>query len=94
MRWSKWDSELWCLDFKGMQVEVPNVLACLSANHDPCNFDSLGFGPKTDVIVEIRSIMTSELAGNRNVLQDLFDSNTISCITNGFKCVQSVQFLS
>ncbi len=41
VQWSKWDGELGCLDFKGMQVEVPNALACLLLIHDPCNYDSL-----------------------------------------------------
>jgi hypothetical protein len=91
---SKWDGELGCLDFKCMQVEVPNALARLSLNHDPHNhnYDSLGFGPETDVIAENRPILTSELAGNYNVMQNLSDSNTISCITNGFKCVRIVHF--
>ncbi len=49
MRRSKWDGELGCLDFEGMQVEVPNTLAHLSGNHDPRNYNSLGFRPRTDV---------------------------------------------
>ncbi len=65
-------------------MEVPNALACLSLNHDPRNYDSLGFGPGTDVIVEKRYILTSELAGISYSMQDLTDTNTISCITNGF----------
>jgi hypothetical protein len=41
-----------------------------------------------------RSILTSELARNYNRMQDLSDSNSISHITNGFKCMRTVQFLS
>ena len=58
VRWSEWDGELGCLDLEGMRVEVPNALACLSLNHNPGNYDSLGFGPRTDVIAENRSIFT------------------------------------
>ncbi len=68
VQYSKWDGELGCLDFEGVQVEVPNALTCLSANHDPHNYDSLIFGPVTDLIAENRSILTSELADNYNAM--------------------------
>jgi hypothetical protein len=91
---SIWDGELGCLDFEGMQVEVPNSLAHLSLNHDPCNYDSSGFGPGTDLIAKNRFILTKELAEISNAMQDLTDTNTISCITNGVKRVRSVQLSS
>jgi hypothetical protein len=61
---SKWDGELGCLEIEGVQVEVPTALAHLSANHDPWNYDSSGFGPGMNLIAENRSILMSELAGN------------------------------
>ncbi len=50
-------------------MEVPNALPCLSANLDPCNYDSSGLGPGTDVMAENRSILMSELAEHSNAMR-------------------------
>ena len=57
---SKWDGEMGCLDFDGIGVEVPNALACLSANLDPRNYDSSGLGPGLHVIDETRTMMNQD----------------------------------
>ncbi len=49
---SNWEGDIGCLDFKGVQVKVPNALACLSENLDSQNYDSLGLGPGSDVMAE------------------------------------------
>jgi hypothetical protein len=48
---SEYEGDLGCLDSEGVPVEVPNALACLSANFNPRNYDSLGLGPRSDVMV-------------------------------------------
>ncbi len=57
---SKWDGEMGCLDFDGVGVEVPNALACLSANLDPRNHDSSGLGLGLDVIDETGTMMNQD----------------------------------
>ncbi len=37
------------LDFEGIREEVPNAIARLSTNLDPCNYDLSGMGPGEDI---------------------------------------------
>jgi hypothetical protein len=42
---SDWEGELGGLDFDGLPSSIPNTIARLSANLDPCNYDQSGMGP-------------------------------------------------
>jgi hypothetical protein len=91
---SEWEGDLGCLDFEGIPVEVPNALARLSANLDPCNFDSSGVGPGSDVMAENRSILRSEVAALNDSASLIDDMNIMKGIMNGVDRVRSVCFLS
>jgi hypothetical protein len=71
---SNWDGEMGCLDFVGVQVEVPNALSRLSANLDPRNYNSLGLGPGLDVIGETRDLLTRELPEYEEATQSILIS--------------------
>ncbi len=86
-------SNLGCLDYKGVPVEVPNALARLSANLDPRNFDSSGLGPGSDVMAENCSLVRSEVAAN--AASCCIDDRAIMMgITNGVDRLRSVCYLS
>jgi hypothetical protein len=91
---SEWEGDLGCLDFEGIPVEVPNALARLSANLDPCNFDSSGVGPGSDVMAENCSILRSEVAALNDSASLIDDMNIMKGIMNGVDRVWSVRFLS
>ena len=50
---SDWEGTLGELDFEGVDEGIPNVLARLSLNLDPRNYDSSGMGAGSDVVGEI-----------------------------------------
>ncbi len=90
---SEWEGDIGCLDFKGVQVEVPNALACLSANLDPQNYDSSGLGPGSDVIAENCSLLTREVAELSDVTKCTNNRNVMLRISNSVNCVRRVQNL-
>ncbi|KAL7544914.1 hypothetical protein ACHAWF_009079 [Thalassiosira exigua] len=47
---SDWTGEMGKHDFEGIDEEVPNAIARLSANLDPRNYDLSGMGPGDDVL--------------------------------------------
>ncbi len=49
---SSWKGEMGGLDFDGLSSSIPNVIAWLSANLDPHNYDQSGMGPGEDVVGE------------------------------------------
>jgi hypothetical protein len=49
------------LDHDGVEVAVPNALARLSRNLDPCNYDSSGMGPGLDIVGKTRTCMSRDL---------------------------------
>jgi hypothetical protein len=59
---SEWEGDLGCLDFESVPVEVPNALACLSANLHPRNYDSVGLGHGSDIMAENHSLLMSKVA--------------------------------
>ena len=59
---SEWEADLGCLVFEGVPVEVPNMLARLSANFNPKNYDLSGVGPSNDVLAENCFLLTSKVA--------------------------------
>jgi hypothetical protein len=91
---SKWEGEIGCSDFEGVQVEVPNALACLSSNLDPRNYDSSGLGPGSDVIAENCSLLTREVAELSDVAKRTDDRNVMLRISNSVDCMRRVQNLS
>ncbi len=82
---SDWEGELACFDWEGVQVEIPNALARLSANQNAPNYNSSGIGPGDDVIGETRTLLTREFD------DDVICTNQISL---GEDRVRSVQNLS
>ena len=76
-----------CLDFNGVQKDVPNALARLSENLDAWNYDSSGLRPGLDVIGEMRSIFTQEIMEDSDELK-------LKQIRVGEERVRNVQFLS
>jgi len=50
---SDWDGELGQMDFDGLVESIPNSIARLSTNLDPCNYDLSNMGPGEDVVGEI-----------------------------------------
>ncbi len=77
-----------------MQVEVPNALACLSANLDPQNYDSSGLGPGSDVIAANCSLLTREVAELSDDVKCTDDRNVMLRISNSVDHVHRVQNLS
>ncbi len=90
---SEWEGDIGCLDFEGVGVEVPNALACLSANLDPQNYDSSGLGPGSDVIAENRSLLTREVAELSDVAKCTDDRNVMLRMSNSVNHVRCVQSL-
>jgi hypothetical protein len=41
------------MDFDGLSESIPNAIAQLSTNLDPCNYDLSDMGPGEDVVGEI-----------------------------------------
>ncbi len=87
---SEWEGDFGCLDYEGVPVEVPNALARLSANLDPCNFDLSGLGPGSDVMAENHSFLISEVAKRSDSARRIDDRTIMMGITNGVACVWSV----
>jgi len=48
-----WDGELGQMDFDGLGESIPNLIARLSTNLDPRNYDSPNMGPGEDVVGKI-----------------------------------------
>ncbi len=49
---SNWEGELGGLDFDGLPSSIPNAIARLSTNLDPCKYDESGMGLGEDVVGE------------------------------------------
>ena len=76
-------------------MEVPNALACLSANLDPRKYDLLGVSPGDDVfLAETFSLLTSKVAELSDFASQIDDRNTMMSIANGVNRVRRVQLLS
>ena len=41
------------MDFNGLRVSIPNLIAQLSTNLDPCNYDLSNMGPREDIVGKI-----------------------------------------
>ncbi len=65
----------------------------MSATLDPCNFDSSGVGPGSDVMEEDRSILGSDVAAQNDSASLIDDMNIMKGIMNGIDRVRSVRFL-
>ena len=91
---SEWEADLGCLVFEGVPVEVPNMLARLSANLNPKNYDLSGVGPSNDVLAENCSLLTSKVAELSDFTSQIDERNAMLSIANGVDCVRCVQFLS
>ncbi len=50
---SNWDGKLGQMDFNGLRVSIRNVIARLSTNLDPRNYDLSNMGPGEDVVGDI-----------------------------------------
>jgi hypothetical protein len=50
---SDWEGELGQMDFNGLRESIPNVIAQLSTNLDPQNYDLSNTGPGEDVVGEL-----------------------------------------
>jgi hypothetical protein len=85
------EGDLGCLDYKGVPVEVPHALARFSANLDPCNFDSSGLGPGSDVMAENRSLMRSKVVEKSDAASCKDDRAIMMGIINGVDRVRSVR---
>ncbi len=83
---SNWDGEMGSLDYDGVEVAVPNALACLSQNLDLRNYDSSGMGPGLNVVCETRTCMNRDLGDTEEA--------TIWEIEIREDCVQQVRHLS
>ncbi len=82
---SDWDGKMGCLDFDGVQADVPTALAYLSVGLDAWNYNSLGLGPGLDVIAEMRSLLTREIMEDVNITKQILIRDS---------CIRCVQYLS